>query len=876
MTEFQRIVPVYISRFKEIYEELENKWMGDGKPGFKRQKWLREKIPSAFSKDNIGTLSRDEAIEIFSNFSTIGPHKAEQDRSLAATIADRDVINKVNELLHGSSKFSERYALFLDNEKGTKDVGEGITSEILCYFDPQEYGIISAPSTKALKIMGLGNFTYPKTGKRAGKYAEEYFADLKNILEEFRKDPRFKDADLIDLDYFLYFISQSQIWQIAGGKNGQAWQKGTWQEHEIAGYGTTGIEEKYGESICAADEKKLAQMYADVVKDKSQGYEKKVAVLLNRFINKVNIGDVFVVNKGTASVLGYGIVTSGTQFSKNKFEGDPQVYRKVIWVWDFLNHPLPVPEDIKNQFNEAISPMNFNQFQKIFPSKIVEVEEPVKMNENEIKIKELLEFKKQIILYGPPGTGKTFYADSYIKNQSSPIYEVIEKSLLDQRVFILMTYALNFQSVPVMKAGEEFEYPWKGTENWQRYFEEMQIGDIALTYHTAPLYKFTTVVRCTRKEKAGLTFEILHQFNGVTFQEMKSDPILKECSFVRSSMSLSLKRLDENELRRIVELSAGLTFDIMGIEVSKTTESVKKTKFVTFHPSFGYEDFIEGLRPYSEDGAVKYQIEEGVFKEFSRQAFNVLLQEAGIDKEWNSTEDIPELNSEEITKVKTACPKVPFYLIIDEINRGDISRIFGELITLIEADKRYGEKNELVTNLPYSKRKFSIPPNLYIIGTMNTADKSIALVDIALRRRFGFIEMMPDYDFLRSYISNENAQIQNVSTVAVNLLENINERISSNFDRDHQIGHSYFTRLKEVGTQEEAVKIFHFAWYREILPLLQEYYYDSPKKLHEIVGDRFVTLSTDKRRFQFKAVINGEEFLDAMKDLAKSPAASNT
>ena len=211
-------------------------------------------------------------------------------------------------------------------------------------------------------------------------------------------------------------------------------------------------------------------------------------------------------------------------------------------------------------------------------------------------------------------------------------------------------------------------------------------------------------------------------------------------------------------------------------------------------------------------------------------------------------------------------------MIIDEINRGDISRIFGELITLIEADKRYGEKNEPnpSVQLPYSKKKFAIPPNLFIIGTMNTADKSIALVDIALRRRFGFIEMMPDYGFLKSYLSNDNIELQNISTNAVDLLVKINQRISSNFDRDHQIGHSYFTKLKDAGTRDEAIKTLHFVWYHEILPLLQEYYNDSPKKLHEILGDKFVALSEDKRRFQFREPLNGGDFLNAIKDLAQN------
>ena len=324
-----------------------------------------------------------------------------------------------------------------------------------------------------------------------------------------------------------------------------------------------------------------------------------------------------------------------------------------------------------------------------------------------------------------------------------------------------------------------------------------------------------------------------------------------------------------------MSLSSGLTYEDLGIVVNKTDESVKNTKFVTFHPSFGYEDFIEGLRPVTENEMVKYRVEEGVFKVFARLAFNVLLQKAGIEKEWKDGEDIPLLDGDEKTKIRGSAPDVPFYLMIDEINRGEISRIFGELITLIEVDKRYCEENDLVNILPYSKRKFAVPPNLLIIGTMNTADKSIALVDLALRRRFGFIEMIPDEKSLSKILSTENEDLKEISTLAIELLKRTNEKITSNYDRDHQIGHTYFIKLKDAGTRDAAIKTLHLIWYHEILPLLQEYYYDSPKKLHEIVGDQFVTL-IDKRGFQFKETLYDEEFLNAIKDLTKIATNSNT
>lgn len=159
------------------------------------------------------------------------------------------------------------------------------------------------------------------------------------------------------------------------------------------------------------------------------------------------------------------------------------------------------------------------------------------------------------------------------------------------------------------------------------------------------------------------------------------------------------------------------------------------------------------------------------------------------------------------------------YLIIDEINRGNISKIFGELITLLESSKRLGEKDELKTTLPYSKEEFGIPPNLYIIGTMNTSDKSIAHLDIALRRRFGFVEMLPSYN--KDIIVNDKCR---------ELLQELNRRIEILLDKDHLIGHSFFCdkSLDDIPTIMQ----------NEIVPLLEEYFYGDYEKIQLILGNK--------------------------------------
>ncbi|MFH1562654.1 MAG: AAA family ATPase [Nitrospirota bacterium] len=237
---------------------------------------------------------------------------------------------------------------------------------------------------------------------------------------------------------------------------------------------------------------------------------------------------------------------------------------------------------------------------------------------------------------------------------------------------------------------------------------------------------------------------------------------------------------------------------------NKLTEEWKNYKFITFHQSYAYEEFVEGIKPEADgNGNITYPVRPGIFKQICEEANNY--------------------------------PNNNYLLIIDEINRGNISKIFGELITLIEDDKRIRGDNKLIVELPYSKEPFGVPPNLYIIGTMNTADKSIALLDVALRRRFTFLELMPEPEELEGV----KVEIERSEINLKELLEKLNERIEILRDRDHQIGHSYFLKVKNA-EKDKKVETLRFVWFYEIVPLLQEYFYDDLGKLKVVIGKKFI------------------------------------
>jgi predicted RNA-binding protein with PUA-like domain len=489
---------------------------------------------------------------------------------------------------------------------------------------------------------------------------------------------------------------------------------------------------------------------------------------------------------------------------------------------------------------------------------------------------------RNILLYGPPGTGKTYIVNHFtnyflLYHNISPDkaneywHAVTEKNIETRRKLQSLVRVDRDKEIEQSAfwwiTANEKQWTWKTLfEQGQEFFNKRKLaknflaakaGDLVFGYLAHPHKKLVAIARIkeelhTRfeddKEVEGLIIEPVAELqHPLDWQEIISNPILKESEPVKNRAQGTLFRLETEEAQELFRLLKAKGNSI----TSPTKVQANFSEFVTFHQSFAYEEFIEGLKPVvsdegeTEDGdaQIKYRVMPGAFRLICSRA----------EAEWRAH--------------GKATPK--YLIVIDEINRANIAKVLGELITLIEDDKRLGQPNELTVRLPYSGDRFGVPPNLYILGTMNTADRSIALLDIALRRRFTFTEMMP-----------RPALLKTVADVDLNqLLTRLNERIVALLDRDNQIGHSYF-----LGIDENDIDGLHFTWYHRVIPLLQEYFYNDNARLKSVLGERFlrrieIDAATqealgdlyDPEQIKYDILpLTGEPFLNALRLLAET------
>jgi hypothetical protein len=382
---------------------------------------------------------------------------------------------------------------------------------------------------------------------------------------------------------------------------------------------------------------------------------------------------------------------------------------------------------------------------------------------------------KNVIYYGPPGTGKTFY----LKNDLFSHFSETKSSTSDEERYLSIGRS----------------YSW-----WQ--IVGAALLDLGTT--TVPELRHHPLIRAKdaiseQQNVQAMLWAMLQQHTVDDCENVKYSKRAEPLFFYKEPDS-RWRVVEEQVDAAVPELQEIL--DKMHAEPDKEI-NVRRYEFVTFHQSYSYEDFVEGIRPELQE-ELSYTIKAGVFRSIAERAYQD--------------------------------PSHSYALFIDEINRANVSSVFGELITLIEEDKRLRAQNALTVTLPYSRLEFGVPNNLYIIGTMNTADRSVEALDTALRRRFAFIEMEPNPTLLLEDASGINLRL---------LLATINSRLERLTDRDHRIGHAYFINVTEDDTLGELRAIFA----NQVIPLMQEYFYGDWSRIGLVLGSRFVAAEVQDSSF---------------------------
>lgn len=426
------------------------------------------------------------------------------------------------------------------------------------------------------------------------------------------------------------------------------------------------------------------------------------------------------------------------------------------------------------------------------------------------------EFDKNLILYGPPGTGKTYNSATYA-------VAICDGKSVDE----LTDYdAVMTRYNELKKAGRIAFTTFHQSYGYEEFIEGIKPiidenkQDIGYTIETGVFKEFCENAKSIVRTKNSDSIDAGARIWKLTIMNGDLNQVKQEC-FEENNVRMGFD-MDSDEARSFVE-DVKLGDIILSFKTRKTIDGIAIVTDEAVE--------LQDKRMYKTARAVKW-LAKNIDEDITDINNGKLLHRMTFAK-------VPNMNVKDVIKLaEKVNPGLestvieenvePHVFIIDEINRGNISKIFGELITLIESTKRAGMSESASAILPYSGDEFSVPSNVYILGTMNTADRSIALMDTALRRRFQFIEMMPDSDVLRKIHADK---VEDLDVAAV--LDKINERITFLYDREHTIGHAFFTGLKDDASLSKLQSIFE----KSIIPLLQEYFYEDYQKIQLVLGD---------------------------------------
>ncbi len=468
-----------------------------------------------------------------------------------------------------------------------------------------------------------------------------------------------------------------------------------------------------------------------------------------------------------------------------------------------------------------------------------EPESTFEENEQYEEIANLLNFNPNIILYGPPGTGKTYATqriiESYEKkyNKALSSYITAEKEGRVKSVTFHQSYSYEEFIEGIRPIMNDEDGGKVGYQLSNGLFKELCIN--------------AEKEMIKRKNNAAYV-DMIHSGSAiwkVSLGERKSDDVFNECIKTNDiainwleNVDLSDKNYDDiikelgnnskygdkptqdaNTINAFInEMSIG---DI--VLVYNSQQTIRMIGVIKAGYRYEKQYTYKHRRSVEWFKELNYPIDINKYNGYKNMTLKTIYQLSRISVpdvlEMITVNSLVKQNTEDKKEIK------PYYMIVDEINRGNIAKIFGELITLIEQDKR----GKLKVVLPYSKKEFTVPGNLVIIGTMNTADRSIAAIDTALRRRFTFVELEPDASVITKY---DNAIVNDTIDLA-KLLNALNEKIIECYDRDHRIGHAYFMGI-------ESINEFYQTWYYKILPLLSEYFYNDVETIRAVVGKEFI------------------------------------
>jgi len=814
----------------------------------------------------------------------------------------RFLFNEEEGLLNRISIFcSDLNSLYLSwNPTLQGGIDERTVATLLTLNDPSKYTFYKWTFyNEWCKVLGI---KVAKTGESYFDYLEKvddliynYIIDDHELLaihESYLNDIHFKDKDYFILaqDIIYQVLEKSKNKNVSENKNYWLYQPGEdarfWEEfyeHSIIGLGWDYL----GDLGQYVSKNEIADQLRKL--EKSSSSKKNDATANWDFYKTMQVGDIVIVKKGRRKLLGFGEVISDYNYDTNRSEYTS--VRKMKWIkkgewtvsfdlvlktltditkydsevskgqkyFEFLLSIMNTEQNYKEQFrnwlvNKTSDTSNrvgsymraIEILDELVSLKIFEMndlkflgdlyQDLIKEQRKEdgkyyyekspsygnngyfsAAIREYMDFHKELlnimntsehnlvslnqILYGPPGTGKT--------------YNTINKAV----AIANPTFDLN-QDRAVVKA------------EYHRLVDSGQI--VFTTFHQSMSYEdFVEGIKPIIDEDGDGNKQVVYEVqDGIFKQIVEASKKIK----IVTNEKQEIYSFDDawNELIEHVRQEVYDAMNEFSLEILTPNKSLKVIEIT--------DKGNLRIKPESVD-SLTYTVSYARTKKL-HEAFPDLAVVSNIDKEFrsviggsNSTaywavlnyinKKIVENNSASTSTIEL--PKETHVLIIDEINRGNVSAIFGELITLIEDTKREGSDEALQVTLPYSKQKFSVPANLYIIGTMNTADRSVEALDTALRRRFVFEEMSPIPELLKQDL---------YGLAASAILQRINQRIEKLIDRDHCIGHAYF-----IGKNESTIID---SFYKNIIPLLQEYFFGDYGKIGLVLGKGFVRLKKEE------------------------------